>query len=147
MKFLAVLLVSLSLACAGSNVELDPRDQEAVDRITKVSSSVLMKVNSGYFGTVRVSIVGESGGMAWKLGSAPNGETDLSFKRGQFGSGNISILLEPLGAGGKVYRALDLAPAFGEYRFLLEGIWLAPNTEVVFLNITNVLNQSSASWY
>ena len=145
MKFLTLLLVAFSLSCA-SRIAVDPRDQEAIDRIEHIDSSVLVKVTSGYFGTVKVSVMSGNGGHSTRLGSAPNGETDLSFRRDSFSNGSISFLLEPQGSGGAVYRAMDITP-MGEYRFLLEGIFIAGNTEVIFLNITNALDMSSASWY
>ena len=146
--FICFALLLPILSCA-NRVELDPRDVDAVEEITRIATEVRLVVKSDYFGSVKISVVSQRGGMPLRLGRFGHGEDHLMVSKGKFGDGHISILLETPDADrrGGVVTDFGIQPGFGEYAYLMTGIWISPATRVLELHIGSQLRSSTASWY
>ncbi len=149
-KSVLVLLLIFTAGGCGRQVELDPRDVDAVEEITRTSKEVRLVVNSSYFGTVLVSVVpARGGGMPMRLGRFGHGEDHKMISKGYFGDGHVSLLLETPEADrwGGIVSDTGIQPGFGEYAYLLTGIWISPATRVLELNLGMNLRSSTATWY
>jgi hypothetical protein len=73
----------------------------------------------------------------------------MDVSKGKFGDGHVSILLETIEADrdGGVVKDWEMQPGFGEYAYLMTGIWISPATRVLELHIGSQLRSSTASWY
>ncbi len=149
LKTLALALVLLLPLSCGRQVELDPRDVDAVEEITQVKHELRFVVESAYFGRVKVSVVPQRGGFPQTLGRFRMGEDHIMVSKGKFGDGHISLLLETSEADrrGGVVSDTGVQPGFGEYAYLITGIWISPATRVLELHIGPSLRGSTASWY
>jgi hypothetical protein len=84
----------LPLTGCANRVELDPRDVEAVEEITRIAKEVRLVVKSAYFGAVKVSVVSQRGGMPIRIDRFGHGEDQIMVSKSKFGDGHISLLLE-----------------------------------------------------
>jgi len=146
--FICLALLLPVMSCA-NRVELDPRDVEAVEEITRIATELRLVVKSAYFGSVKVSVVAQRGGMPIRLGRFGHGEDHLMVSKGKFGDGHISLLLETPDADrrGGVVSDVGVQPGFGEYAYLITGIWIAPSVRVLELRIGPQLRSSTVVWY
>lgn len=150
MRKLAITLALIfTFAGCARQVELDPRDVDAVEEITRTSTELRLVVKSGYFGTVKVSVMAERGGLPWVLGRFGVGEHQIMVSKGAFGNGHVSLLLETPEADrwGGVVQDTGIQPGFGEYAYLMTGIFISPATRVLELHLGASLRGSTASWY
>jgi hypothetical protein len=148
-RWIIALALLLPLTGCANRVELDPRDVEAVEEITRIAKEVRLVVKSAYFGAVKVSVVSQRGGMPIRIDRFGHGEDQIMVSKSKFGDGHISLLLETPDADrfGGVVSDVGVQPGFGEYAYLLTGIWISPATTHIFLNIGPQLRSSTVSWY
>jgi hypothetical protein len=148
--FVLLTVIAWAPGCTYGGVEVDPRDKEAADEYVKAVDTMVVLIQNDHFGPVKVSIVGSGGGMRRTLGTFTNGshgeDGKIRFSKNTWPAGQISILLEPTGASGRVYRMQDRPPR-GEYRFLYENVWYGSMTRYLYIDIKNVLHNSSVTWY
>ena len=71
------------------------------------------------------------------------------ISKGKFGDGHISLLLETPQADRTrgVVKDTGVQPGFGEYAYLISGIWIGPTTRFINLNIGSQLRSSTVTWY